>query len=232
MKSYAGAVEEAVKGYEPNQIIEANELYRTKLPQIPEQTFYKSMERLVKSGELVHLTKGLYYRPKKTRFGSVPISEEEISEHYLRSGEGMLVGYRMFNRKGITTQIGKQVEILSNTIPEGKKNIKNVSVRKITAELNDKTIPVIEILEILQNFYKIEDMNTNALIASLKAFSKRYSDEAAHHVLAHMKYKKSTIAFLMSVLNHMKVKNTLGSYLSPMSEYKIPNVEALYEFAH
>ena len=228
MTSYAGAVEEAVKKYEPNQIIVANELYRATLPYIPEATYYKSMERLVKNGTLVHLTKGLYYRPKMTRFGSVPISEEEISNHYLQSGEGMLVGYRMFNRKGITTQIGKQVEILSNTIPEEKKNIKNVSVRRITAKINEETIPVIEILEILQNYYKIEDMNTNALIASLEAFSKQYSDEAAHHVLAHMKYKKSTIAFLMTVLNYMKVKNTLGSYLSPMSEYKIPNVEALF----
>ena len=42
-----------------------------------------------------------------------------------------------------------------------------------------------------------------------------------------MKYKKSTIAFLSSVLNHFKVKNTLGSYLSPLSDYKIPDVEAI-----
>lgn len=231
MTSYAGAVEEAVKKYEPNQIIVANELYRATLPYIPEATYYKSMERLVKNGTLVHLTKGLYYRPKMTRFGSVPISEEEISNHYLQSGEGMLVGYRMFNRKGITTQIGKQVEILSNTIPEEKKNIKNVSVRRITAKINEETIPVIEILEILQSYHKIEDMNTKALITSLEAFAEHYSDEAAQHVLSHMKYKKSTIAFLNSVLNHLKVRNSLNKYLSPLSDYQIPNMEALYEVA-
>ena len=76
MKNYAGAVEEAVLQYEPNQIIVANELYHGMLSYIPEQTFYKTMERLVKSGKLVHLTKGLYYRPKRTRFGNVPITEE------------------------------------------------------------------------------------------------------------------------------------------------------------
>ena len=230
MTSYAGAVEEAVKRYDTNQIIVANELYRTTLLQIPEQTFYKSMERLVKYGELIHLTKGLYYRPKKNRFGSVPISEEEISRHYLQPGEGMLVGYRMFNRKGLTTQIGKQVEILSNTIPEKKKNIKNVSVKKISAELNEETIRVIEVLEILQSYHKIEDMNTKAFIVLLETFSNHYSDEAAQYVLSHLKYKKSTIAFLTSVLNYMKVQNTLGRHLSSMSDYKIPNVEALYEF--
>lgn len=230
MISHIGAVEEAIKKYNPNQIIVASELYRSTLTYIPEQTFYKSMERLVKSDMLVHLTKGLYYRPKKTRFGSVPISEEEISRHYLRAGEGILVGFRMYNRKGITTQIGKQVEILSNTIHEQKKNIKNVSVRKVTVELNEKTIPVIEMLEILQSYHKIEDMNTKALVAYWEAFSKQYSDEAARHVLSRMKYKKSTIAFLKGVLDYANVKNTLSMYLSSMSDYKIPQVEAFYDF--
>ena len=227
MKNYAGAVEEAVLQYEPNQIIVANELYHAMLSYIPEQTFYKTMERLVKSGKLVHLTKGLYYRPKRTRFGNVPISEEEISRHYLSNGEGLLVGYRMYNREGITTQVGKQVEIFSNSIMEEKKHIQNVSVRKISAELNEKTIPIIEILEILQNYRRIEDMNPKALGAYMEAFSRKYSDEAAQYILSRMKYKKSTIAFLSSVLNHFKVKNTLGSHLSPLSDYKIPDVEEI-----
>lgn len=229
--SYDGVVETAVEKFELNHVIAADELYKATLHQIPQQTYYKTLENLVRKGELVYLAKGLYYRPKKTRFGIVPISEEEISKHYLRSGEGILVGYHMFNRKGITTQIGKRVEILSNTIPERKKEIKTVSVRKISAKLNEETIPVIEVLEILQNYYKIEDMNTKALIALLETFSQHYSDEAAQHVLTHIKYKKSTIAFLASILNHMEVPNTLERYLSSISEYKTPNMEALYESA-
>ena len=70
-------------------------------------------------------------------------------------------------------------------------------------------------------------MILKALGAYMEAFSRKYSDEAAQYILSRMKYKKSTIAFLSSVLNHFKVKNTLGSYLSPLSDYKIPDVEEI-----
>lgn len=46
-----------------------------------------------------------------------------------------------------------------------------------------------------------------------------------------IKYKKSTIAFLAAFLNHFHIKNSLSEYLSPVSSYKIPNLEALYESA-
>ena len=231
MASYANAVENAIQKYRPNQLIVANELYKTIDQKMPEQTFYKSLERMAKNGKLVHLTKGLYYRPKISRFGTIPITDEEISDHYLKAGHGVMVGYRMYNKKGITTQIGKQVEILSNTLMEEKKNIQNVSVRKISVELNRETVPIIETLEILQDYRRIEDMNVAAMAAYLNHFAEFYSDVAADHVLERVKYKKSTIAFLETILNCMGIRNTLGKYLSPMSDYKIPNLEALYEFA-
>lgn len=231
MASYISIVEESILQYEPNQIIVAGELYQIVGSDIPEQTFYKSLERLSKSGKIVHLTKGLYYRPKKNRFGMIPISEEEIARHYIRNGKGVLIGYRMYNQKGITTQVSKQVEILSTALSEDRKNIQNVSVKKISAELTEETIPVIETLDILGSYNKIEDINRKVLLAYLEKFAELYSDEAANHVLSRMKYKKSTIAFFASVLNHMNVANTLNQYLSPMSDYKIPNLEVLYEFA-
>ena len=230
MASYANTVETAVLNYQPNQLIVANELYKSIDQKIPEQTFYKTLERMTKSGKLVHLTKGLYYRPKKSRFGIIPISDEEISAHYLKAGHGVMVGYRMYNKKGLTTQIGKQVDILSNALHEEKKNIQNVSVRKISIKLNTETIPIIETLEILQNYRHIEDMNVAAMAACLNRFAELYSDEAADQVLERVKYKKSTIAFMEAILNHLGIRNSLGKYLSPMSDYKIPRLEALYEF--
>ena len=62
-------------------LIDTSSLCRT-FPDIPEKTCCKVLERMVKSGSLVRLTKGLYYRPKKTRFGTVPMSEDEIIRYY------------------------------------------------------------------------------------------------------------------------------------------------------
>lgn len=231
MAKYSEAVIKAINRFEPNEIIVANQLYRAELFSMPETAFYKALERMTKSGKLVHLTKGLYYRPKESRFGRIPISENEIIRFYLKHEEGVLVGYRLYNKKGLSTQISKQVMILSNSLSEEKKNIQNVCVKKINVPLNGETIPVIEMLDVLQSYNKIEDVNVKAFSRYMQHFSEHYSDEATIKVLENVKYKKSTIAFLHSVLEFFHTPNTLNKYLSTLSTYKIPSVEELYELA-
>ena len=231
MAGLINLVETKIQQYPENQVIVANELYKKIAAELTERNFYKSLERLHKMGKLVHLTKGIYYRPKIGRFGPVPISEKEIVHHYVKNNKGMMIGYRMYNDKGLTTQVSKRIEVLSTALTEEKKNIQNVSVRKANVALTGKTVPVIEMLEILQDYRNIEDINKNALLAFMTSFAEKYSDQAAHSVLTKMKYKKSTIAFLAAVLDYLHVKHTLNKYLSPLSDYKIPNIEVLYETA-
>ena len=192
-------------------------------------TYYKALERMCKKGILVHLTKGLYYRPKNTRFGTVPISEKDIVDHYIKDNQGIVVGYRLFNQKGLTTQISKRVEVLSSAVPGKKKNIHNIYVMNISISLTPETIPIIETLEILQNYTSIEDINNTALAAYMKDFARHYADEATVYVLKNRKYKKLTIAFLESFLNYFKVENTLNQFLSSLSSYAIPDIEEFYE---
>ena len=42
------------------------------------------------------------------------------------------------------------------------------------------------------------------------------------------KYKKSTIALLSAFPDELDVKHSLHKYLSPMSEYKIPDMKEFY----
>jgi hypothetical protein len=181
--------------------LEAGKLYGQSALDVPEITYYKMLERLSKAGIITHLTKGLYYRPRKSRFGTVPISEKEIIDYYTSDGKGFVVGYQLYNRKGLTTQIGKKAEILSAALIEQKKNIGNVSVSKIMMELASATVSTIEVLEILQN-------------------------EKTEYVLQNCKYKKLTIAFLKKCLSYMRVKNNLNRYLSPLSEHAVPDIRA------
>ena len=182
-----------------------------------------------KQGSLVHLTKGLYYRPKKSRFGAIPISEKEIVGHYTSGGQGIVIGYRLYNQKGLTTQISKRVEVLSSAVSEQKKNINNVCVTNSGIALTQETIPVIETMEILQNYKSIEDISKSALAAYMREFARGYSDTAAVFVLKNRKYKKSTIAFLERFLNYFGVENTLHQFLSALSSYAIPEMEEFYE---
>lgn len=228
MNSYANYIETIIEQEPENKLLEARTLYNQSFSTIPEMTYYKTLERMCKKGFLVHLTKGLYYRPKNTRFGTVPISEKDIVDHYIKDNQGIVVGYRLYNQKGLTTQISKRVEILSSAVPGKKKNIHNVYVMNINISLTPKTIPIIETLEILQNYKSIEDINNTALAAYMKEFAIEYSDEATVYVLKNRKYKKSTIAFLESFLNHFQVKNSLNQFLSSLSSYNIPDMKEFY----
>lgn len=229
MNSYANYIETIIEHEPENKLLEASALYSQSFSTIPEMTYYKTLERMCKKGILVHLTKGLYYRPKNTRFGTVPISEKDIVDHYIQDNQGIVIGYRLFNQKGLTTQISKRVEVLSSAVPGKKKNIHNVYVMNISISLTPETIPIIETLEILQNYKSIEDINNTALAAYMKDFARHYADEAAVYVLKNRKYKKSTIAFLESFLNYFKVENTLNQFLSSLSSYAIPDIEEFYE---
>lgn len=231
MTQYTKQIGQLVGTIVAGTIIEASGLHRSLLSNIPEATYYKTFERLVAAGTLVRVAKGLYYRPKESKFGKVPISEQQIVEYYTKNNTGVVVGYRMYNNKGITTQVGKKVEVLSTALEGQKKTIENVKVERIEVPLTEETIPVIETLEILQNLNKIEDLNVKALVQYIKSFSANYSDEATNIVLNNRKYKKSTIALLRDFLEMDHVEHSLDQHLSSLSKYEIPNVEEMYEAA-
>ena len=170
MNSYAKYIETVIEQEPENKLLEASILYQKSFGTVPEMTYYKTLERMSKQGSLVHLTKGLYYRPKKSRFGTIPISEKEIIGHYTNNGRGIVIGYRLYNQKGLTTQISKRVEVLSSAVTEQKKNIQNVCVTNSGIDLTQETIPVIETMEILQNYKSIEDIRKSALAAYMSFY--------------------------------------------------------------
>jgi len=103
MTKNIGTVRSILLQQPENVIIEAARFYQKSGRLVSEQSYYKTLERMTKAGELVHLAKGMYYRPKKSRFGMVPISEKEIVSHFTGMNRGLLVGYRLYVNKGLTT---------------------------------------------------------------------------------------------------------------------------------
>lgn len=229
MNSYSKQVENTIMQFEIGKLIVASLLHLEQLSNIPALAFYKSLERLVTRGELLRVSKGIYSRPKKTRFGSIGSSEEEIINHYTNNKNGVIVGYRLFNNIGLTTQVPKKTKIYSTQIKENQKKIGNISISRLNVKLEESAIKQIEALEVLENYQKIEDINYSSFVAYTKKIAKQYNEKAFGKVILNMNYKKRTIAFLQMILNHYNVRNTLSKYLSSTSNYKIPNEGVLYE---
>lgn len=223
-------VMQAVEQMKPNQVFFAGQLYREELfGQVTEAAFYKTVERLCKEGVLSKVAQGTYCRPKTGKFGVLPPSETEIVTEFTKNKTGMRIGYSLYNSLQLTTQIGKNIEVLTSCIEQGQKTIGNVRLMQCIVEYEPDTQSVIQMLEILQNYEEIQDLNLRRFLAYTEAFAGSYSEEAFRKVYLVRRYPKRVIAFLAEILNYYGTKHGLSRYLSALSEYKHPRMEELYE---
>ena len=78
----------------------------------------KAIERLIKKGLISRASTGLFYKPKKTAFGSLKPKEEELLKPYLFDGQARvayITGTALFNRMGLTTQVPKNIRVASRS---------------------------------------------------------------------------------------------------------------------
>lgn len=228
--SAAPAVKAILRHYKTNELIFAGRFYREEAAAyMKEAAFYKMLERMCKSGELAKAAKGVYYIPHITKYGVVPPSEREIVEAFTKNATGIVIGYAMYNRFHLTTQVPKTIQVLSS-VPEGaSKTVRNVTVRQVPLKYSEEVKNMIRSLEVLQNFYEIQDINYTAFLTFTREMASSYQEEIFEEVTAKITYKKSTISFLKEILGYYQVPNHLQQYLSQLSRYKHPRMEELYE---
>jgi hypothetical protein len=216
--------------YKPNELIFASKFYREHLSgKVKEAAYYKALERLCKSQELMNIAKGVYHLPKKSKYGIVPPSEKEIISAFTKNGTGTVVGYSLYNALNLTTQVAKSVDVMSSALEGFTKTIRNITVHQVQIDYSESIQNMIHALEVLQNYYTIQDINHSAFITFTKKLADAYNEKAFKEVISTINYKKSTIAFLQEILNFYGRENNLNIYLSALSEYKHPRMEELYE---
>lgn len=229
--SYSSLIMESVEKYPELKIIDAQKVYKEKFSAIPEQAFYQTVSRMAKSGEIIRIAKGIYCKPRISRFGTIISTENNILEYYLgrNQNEGVVVGYRMYNKYGLTTQISKGVELYSNIVLQEKRQIRNVLILKADLKYDAAAKRMIELLEVLENYKKIEDLNRSNLKEFIKISVEYYEEKILKKILKEIGYKKSTLASLKGVLDSFSIKNTIDNYLNGTSKYDILKMEELYE---
>lgn len=215
-----------------NTLIMTGKLYRDKFAEkMGEAAFSQAICRLCKSNEIERISKGIYCRPKKTRFGVVLPSDKEIVDWFTNQGNGIIVGYDLYNSLGITTQVSKRVTAYSALADEQLKQIRNVTVHRHKLKYTNEVKTIICMMELLQHYDEIQDLNYSAFLKNMESLSKRYSEKAFALVRKEIAYPKRTIAFLKKVLDFYHVSNSLSRYLSSLSDYRVPEMEELYETA-
>lgn len=225
-------IRNALTHYSENELIFASKLYREHLSEhMTEAAYYKMLERMSNCGEIGKAAKGIYYVPNISKYGVVPPSDRQIVDAFTKNETGMVVGYSMYNSLNLTTQVSKTVNVLSSALDGFSKTIRNVSVKQVQLEYSNEVKSMISGLEVLQNFYEIQDIDYVAFIDFSKKIAAEYQNEIFEIVISKTSYKKSTIAFLREILRYYEVANNLEKHLSSLSTYKHPRMEELYEIA-
>lgn len=206
-------------------VIVANDMYENGFTRMSHDAFFRAVERLCEDGIIIRAGKGMYIKSEDK-----DKSIEELLLNYFfgeNNDNGLFIGYRLYNKYQISSYDDGRIELYSNVIRSRTCEVGSISVRRPGVELDFENAKIIEALEIMQNYYNIEQLNKHRFARYAKQFAIGYSDVAAVHVLEHMKYKKSTIAFMKKVLDMYKVGNTLQQYLSYASDYKVPAVQRI-----
>lgn len=228
--SYSSRIIESINEYPELTIIDAQKLYKEKFNDVSEQAFYKTISRMSKNEDIERISKGIYCKPRRGRFGTTISSEKNILDHYLgiNKNRGVVIGYQMYNNKGITTQVSKTIELYSNATFQEKKQIRNVIIYKANIRFDISTIKMVELLEVLQNYRNIEDLNLIGLKKFIEDSIKYYDEKTIQKLIRSIGYKKHTLASLKNILDFFKLENNMDNYLNGTSRYNALRMEELY----
>ena len=108
--NYSKIIRDELNKFYKNELLFASDLYKEKLynKNVSETSYYKLLERMYENKEIEKLSKGIYYFPKTSKYGVIPISDNEIISEFTKKNKGMVVGYYLYNKLNLTTQISKK----------------------------------------------------------------------------------------------------------------------------
>lgn len=218
--------------HQKNELLFASRIYEEEFSdQISEQAYYKGLERMTRAGSLCKVSKGVYYIPEISKFGVVPLSEKRIVSTFVAGSAGMEIGYGLYRKMNLTTQVSKNIELYSNRISGQSKRIGNVFIKKAALDFSPEMETIVAGLEVMQHYAHIQDLNEEAFLQLAKAFAHSFDQQLFDTAISEIRYKKSTLAFAENILDFYGVENTIGQRLSRLSTYRFPRMEALYETA-
>ena len=196
----------------------------------------KALNRLVDQGTLQRLSKGKYYKPRKTIFGILDPTPEEITKDLLEKN-GKLVGYitgnRAFALMGLTTQITSSLLIGTNRYRHPlTRGDYTISFLQQHNPITEENIPLLRILDALKFIKDIPASSPDIIVTQLgstinalsNAEQKRLTELAENYTA----YVRAILGAIMEQnnLNAELLKKGLNgttNYKLPISEQALPN---------
>lgn len=189
----------------------------------------KVLERLQKSGLIKKVSKGTFYKPKKTLFGELKPGEQELLKPYLfENGKRIayITGNYLYNQLGLTTQLTSVLKIAcqSKRIYVNTGAIKAKPVKSYV-EVTDKNYRILGFLDAMKDLKTIPNININSAVRILSSLvEKQNSDKLSNMISYALLYPPRVRALLGAIVESQGKINEnekLEDSLNPLSVFKL-----------
>ena len=192
----------------------------------------KALNRMVQAGKIAKLSKGKYYKPEGTPFGTLQPNQAQIVKDLLEEDGkivGYLTGYSIYNQLGFTTQVSNSIQIGKNQIrPTFKRERYVISFIRQKNTITKENIPLLQILDCIRYIKKIPDSTLVASCKRLLSIIKNLSEkDKGTLVRLALKYQPATKALLGALLEELKESKRiepLYKSINPITKYKLKGV--------
>ena len=152
-------------------LIDVSVVRNTVFADIPYKTLLKIFNRLEEEGIVKTVSKGVYSIGKKK------IDERKILSDYTSNGKGMVVGYTLFNKIGLTLYQDERIVIYTNVIATKQKSIGNLLLKRVDLTFTDEIIDLVSLLEILDIGFGIRGGDYLTYRNVIELLAKTYTDD-------------------------------------------------------
>lgn len=199
------------------------------LPVENKEAAIKALNRLVEKGKLKKISKGKFYKPEKSIFGTLLPNQYQIVKDLLEDDNkiiGYLTGYSIYNTLGLTTQVSNTIQIGTNNIrPNLKRERYIINFIKQNNIINKENIPYLQLLDCIKNIKKIPDTTVNKCIERFINIISDYKLKDIKHLIRLVqKYPPSTRALLGAILDELNLEkhtDMLFKTINPITKYNI-----------
>jgi Family of unknown function (DUF6088) len=202
-----------------------------------ELSLAKSLSRLAKSGKIVRLSKGKYYKPRESTFGQLKPNENQIIQALTMQRDrriGYVTGLAAFNALGLTTQVPNTIVIAKNNMQQSRE-IDGLKIRFITRkiDINEEDVILLQLLDAIKDIKNIPDATVADSIKVITAKLKELSQVKLRQLIKlSFHYPASTRALLGAIIENNFSNISISSLyksLNPLSKYHLGINESILQ---
>lgn len=157
------------------------------------QTLYRWIKSAMENGTLARFDRGVYYLPRKTRFGTSRLLPEQVVKRKWLERNGQVIGYvsgaGLINAAGITEQVPAILEVTTNCETTRVRDVpsfggwKSIRLRQPRTQVTNQNVQALKFLDIITD-ESIRGMDQRAA-AALRVLAKKAGREQVYNCAAY-----------------------------------------------